>query len=175
MLVDEKATGEYFEQVISELAEWTSADEMDVPRDRFVKLAANYLLSDLKGILTERSGTIEDTLITPENFAELMKLVAQQKVTSRVAKDVLREMFSTGQDPSDLVEEKGLAQVSDEGEILKAVEQVVSENEQPVQDYRAGKEAVLQFLVGKVMAVTKGRANPKMARELLKKVMEKKG
>lgn len=174
VLVDEKALGEYYEAVISELVAWMEAEGADVDQPRLAKLAANYLLSDLKGIMQEHSGTIVDTRITAENFAELVKLVALDTVTSRVAKDVLLEMFKTGGDPSDIVEEKGLGQVSDEGELEGVAETIVAENEGPVADFKKGKEPALQFLVGKMMATTKGKANPKIAAELLKKAIERK-
>lgn len=170
VLVDEKAVGEYYEEVVSELLAWANAEGME-DTTRLPKLAANYLLSDMKGLLQEHGGAIADTKITPENFAELVKMVAKDAITSRVAKDVLAEMFSTGADPSVVVEEKGLAQVSDEGELLNVARQVIEENASAADDFRNGKEEALKFLVGKMMAATKGKANPKMAADLLKEAI----
>ena len=81
---------------------------------------------------------------------------------------LLQEMFKTGADPSHIVEEKGLSQVTDEGEIEKIIKEVISKNPKPVEDYKKGKETALQFLVGQVMAATRGRANPESVQRLLK-------
>ena len=112
-----------------------------------------------------------DLLIKPEDFAELMKILAQGKVTSRAAKDILRQMFGTGRDPSELIEEHGLAQLSDEGEIAEIAGRVIAENPKAIADYQSGKEAVLSFLVGKVMAASRGRANPERAKGALLKAL----
>lgn len=171
VFVDEKTLGEYYEAVVSEMGSWAEAEGRAEDMPAFAKLAANYLLTDLKGIMQEHGGVIEDTQITPENFAELLKMVAADAITSRVAKDVLLEMFSTGGDPSDIVEEKDLSQVSDTGELEVIARNIVRDNPAPVADFKKGKEAALQFLVGIMMAVTKGKANPQMAAEILKKVI----
>ncbi len=90
-------------------------------------------------------------------------------VTTATAKSVLEEMFNTGKSADDIVREKGLSQISDTGAIEQAVVQVINSNPQAVSDYRAGKETAIKFLVGQVMKATRGRANPQMVNELLKK------
>ena len=189
VFVDDKAMGEYYEAAVSELLAWAKAGESGrgtVPSEargglsprgthpdpeRLKKLAANYLLSDLRGILLEKGASVTDLKITPEDFAELVKLVAEDKITSRVAKDVLQEMFSTGQDPSEIVEEKGLSQVVDEGELEGVANQVIADNTKAAADFKEGKEEALKFLIGKMMAITKGKANPKLAADLLRKAV----
>ncbi|HEA84403.1 MAG TPA: hypothetical protein ENI04_00240 [Candidatus Wildermuthbacteria bacterium] len=109
----------------------------------------------------------EDFLITPENFAELINLIEQGKISSAAAKEVLREMFSKGADPSHIIEEKGLTQVSNAKDLDKIVEKVISDNKDAVEDIRKGKTTVIKFLVGKVMAESKGQANPQVAEKLL--------
>ena len=171
VFVDDKAMGEYYEKTVSELRAWAEADPGNIETASLPKLAANYLLSDFRGLLIEKGAALNETQITPENFAELVKLVAQGTVTSRVAKDLLQEMFATGQDPSDIVKEKGLAQVSDEGELAVIAADIVAKNPQAAGDFRAGKEEALKFLVGKMMAATKGKANPALAEELLQRAI----
>ncbi|MBI4134414.1 MAG: Asp-tRNA(Asn)/Glu-tRNA(Gln) amidotransferase subunit GatB [Candidatus Terrybacteria bacterium] len=171
LLVDDKRIGEYYEATVSELREWVSSEGGKQDPIRLTRLAANYLLSDLRGLLVEHGGTVDDLLIKPEDFAELMKILAQGKVTSRAAKDILRQMFGTGRDPSELIEEHGLAQLSDEGEVAEIAGRVIAENPKAVLDYRSGKEAALSFLVGKVMAASRGRANPERAKEILLKAL----
>jgi aspartyl-tRNA(Asn)/glutamyl-tRNA(Gln) amidotransferase subunit B len=137
-----------------------------------IKLATNYLTTDLLGLLKGASVKGEDFLITPENFAEFISLIEEGKISSKIAKIVLEEMFKTGADPSQIIEEKGLVLITNEKEIEKIAHQVVSENQKAVSDFKRGKEAALQFLIGQVMAKTKGKANPKLAREILLKILK---
>jgi len=98
-------------------------------------------------------------------------MLQKKEISSRIAKTLLKEMFKTGKDPSQLIEEKDLKQVSDTGEIEKIVRQVLEENKKAVQDYKNGKETALQFLAGKTMAKTKGKANPETLQKALKKLL----
>jgi len=95
-------------------------------------------------------------------------IVADGKINSSAAQTILKEMYQTGGDPSQIIETKGLAQMSDEGELEKAVAEVLEKNEKSVADYKAGKQNALQFLMGQVMSATKGKANPQIVIKLLK-------
>ena len=106
-----------------------------------------------------------------KDFAELIKMITKNEVTSRVAKDVLKVMFQKGGDPSEIVKELGVAQVSDEGEIEAVIKKIIEANPEPVASYKKGKENSLQFLVGQVMRETCGKANPKIVQEMIKKVI----
>jgi aspartyl-tRNA(Asn)/glutamyl-tRNA(Gln) amidotransferase subunit B len=130
------------------------------------------LTTDLQGLLKGASVSGEDFLITPENFAQFITLIEEGKISSKIAKIVLEEMFKTGADPSHIIEEKGLILITDEAEIEKIVRHVISENQKAVSDFEKGKETALQFLIGKIMAKTKGKANPKIAREVLTKILK---
>jgi aspartyl-tRNA(Asn)/glutamyl-tRNA(Gln) amidotransferase subunit B len=168
IFVKDKDFGEYFEKVVSEF-------EPNLPREklsRLIKLATNYLTTDLLGLLKGASIKGEDFLITPENFAEFITLIEEGKISSKIAKIVLEEMFKTGADPSHIVEEKGLILITDKEEIEKIAYQVISENQKAVSDFKKGKETALQFLIGQVMAKTKGKVNPKLAREILLKILK---
>jgi aspartyl-tRNA(Asn)/glutamyl-tRNA(Gln) amidotransferase subunit B len=101
-----------------------------------------------------------------------MSIVAQGKINSSVAQTVLAEMVKTGADPEHIISEKNLSQVDDEGEIKKIVEKIISDNPGPVEDFKKGKQNALQFLLGQVMKDTKGKANPKIAMEELKKALK---
>jgi len=162
-----KDFGEYFEKVISELPPKLPPDKIS----RLIKLASNYLITDLQGLLKGASVTGEDFLITPENFAEFITLIDNGVISSKTAKLVLNEMFSTGADPSHIIEEKGLSQITDTAEIAKAVKEVISKNQKAVSDYKQGKKETLQFLIGKVMAQTTGRAKPEIVSEILRKFL----
>ena len=154
-------------------------------------MASNYLITDLQGLLKGSSVIGEDFLITPENFAEFITLITERgeqgepregederssltyqgKISSKIAKIVLEEMFKTGADPSHIIEEKGLTQITDGAEIEKIIKEVIKENPQPVKDFQEGKEAALQFLVGKVMSKTGGKANPQIVRDILSQTL----
>jgi aspartyl-tRNA(Asn)/glutamyl-tRNA(Gln) amidotransferase subunit B len=168
IFVKDKDFGEYFEKVVSEF-------DPNLPKEKLsklIKLATNYLTTDLLGLLKGASVKGEDFLITPENFAEFITLIEEGKISSKIAKIVLEEMFKTGADPSHIVEEKGLVLITDKEEIEKIARQVISENQKAVLDFKKGKETALQFLIGQVMAKTKGKANPKLAREILLKILK---
>jgi aspartyl-tRNA(Asn)/glutamyl-tRNA(Gln) amidotransferase subunit B len=169
IFVYNKDLGEYFEKVISEFPP-------NLPREKLlklIKLATNYLITDLQGLLKGASVTGEDFLITPENFAEFITLIYEGKISSKIAKMVLEEMFSTGADPSHIIEEKGLVQITDEAEIEKIIKEVISQNKKAVEDFKKGKANALQFLIGQIMAQTKGKANPKLVNKILKESLDK--
>jgi aspartyl-tRNA(Asn)/glutamyl-tRNA(Gln) amidotransferase subunit B len=169
IFVKDKDFGEYFEKVVSEF-------DPNLPKEklsRLVKLATNYLITDLLGLLKETSIKGEDFLITPENFAEFIALIEEGKISSKIAKTVLEEMFKTGADPSHIIEEKKLVLISDRAEIEKIALEVISENQRAVLDFKKGKEAALQFLIGQVMKKTQGKANPQLTREVLLKMLER--
>lgn len=172
ILVDYSEMADYFEQIASELDDWINATDRDVSgeqRLKLYKLTANYLLTETQKHLFEKGLNIEDIKITPENFAELIKIIYKGEINSSVAQTVLLEMFERGADPSHIIEEKGLAQTNDEGELEKIAKQVIAENPKSVEDYKKGKENAVKFLMGQVMKATGGSANPKMAMEILKK------
>jgi len=177
MFVTNKDLGEYLEQVISELRNWVKDLESKekVGKKEFIritKLAINYITTNLQGLLGGMSVEDKRFLITAENFAEFIALIYEGKISSKIAKIVLEEMFKTGIDPSQVVEEKGLTQMTDTGEIEGAVKDIILKNPKAVKDYRAGKENALQFLAGQVMAVTRGRAKPDLVQDVLKQLLQ---
>jgi aspartyl-tRNA(Asn)/glutamyl-tRNA(Gln) amidotransferase subunit B len=168
VFVQNKDFGEYFEKVISELEPRLAKERLA----KLVKLTTNYLITDLEGLLKGASIVGEDFLITPENFAEFITLIDEGKISSKIAKIVLKEMFETGADPSYIIEEKGLSLITDEKEIERIVQKIISENKKAAQDFNKGKENALQFLIGQVMAKTKGKANPEIVKNLLTRMLK---
>ena len=169
IFVYNKNLGEYFEKVISEFDPNLSKDKLS----ELIKLSSNYLISDLLGLLKNVSITSNQFLITPENFADFISLIEEEKISSKIAKMVLAEMFKTGADPSYIIEEKGLSQISDESEIEKIIKEVIAQNPKVVEDYKSGKENAFQFLIGQVMVVSKGKANPQLINKILKATLTK--
>jgi aspartyl-tRNA(Asn)/glutamyl-tRNA(Gln) amidotransferase subunit B len=163
--VQNKDLGEYLEKVVSEFS--SRIKEKDLYE--LIKIATNYLVTDLQGMMKAHEIGEEKLLITPENFAEFITLIKEKKILSNIAKNVLAEMFKTGADPSHIIEEKGLTQIKDDGEVLNIIKEIISKNEKAVSDFKKGKQNALQFLVGQVMAKTKGRVNPEEARKILEK------
>ena len=108
---------------------------------------------------------------TPENFAEFVKMIYRQEISSKVAKMVLLEMYNTGGDPSNIVDENNWRQMSDDTELEKIIQETIAKNPKAVQDYKLGNKNVIQFLSGQVMAATRGTANPGIVQEMLKKLL----
>lgn len=172
ILTSRKELADYFEEVISEIKEKIVSGEIISAEKKAVRLAANYIIAELRKYLASQGQEIKDVKITPENYAELIGILADGKINSSAAQAVLEEMHKTGGDPSQIIETKGLVQMSDESELEEVIEKVVKNNSQSVEDYKNGKTNALQFLIGQVMSATKGKANPKVATELLKKKLK---
>jgi len=169
VIVSDKSLAEYFENVVSEIKEKLKCQEFTVEEGKCLKLAANYIVSELQKHLLKNNQSIMDIKITPENYAELIAVIASGQINSSAAQTVLAEMYQTGVDPSQIIEEEGLLQMDDVDELNNIVEKVLANNEASVKDYQGGKANALQFLVGQVMSATKGKANPKLTLDLLKK------
>lgn len=162
-LVADKDLSDFFEKAISELLEWSGGKN----KKEAIKLAFNYLTSDLRGLVKEKELVWGELLATPENFAELVKMILERTISSRSAKDILRIMVEEGRDPSEIVREKGLAQISSKDALEEIAKKIIDANSQAVSDYKSGKENALQFLVGQVMKETRGSANPEVVKKLL--------
>ena len=171
-----KDLSEYYEKVVSEFESWIKDEEMreevsEEEKKKINKIAANYLITDIQGILESKPFVEKKFKATPENFAEFIKMIYKGEISSKIAKMVLEQMCLTGADPSRIIEEKGISQIGDEAEIESIIKEVVAKNPKAVEDYKKGKLESFQFLIGKVMAESKGRVNPEKTRELLKKLL----
>jgi len=164
-----KDLGEYFEKVVSELGEWAKSKQ--IGDMKIAQTAANYIVSDLVGLFDGAGFNVSNCRIAAENFAEFISIVHQGEISSKIAKSLLFEMFKTGEDPSHIIEEKGLSQMTDISEIEQVVATIIEQNPKAVADYKTGKQNALQFLVGMAMAKTKGLAEPNTLRELFKKLL----
>jgi aspartyl-tRNA(Asn)/glutamyl-tRNA(Gln) amidotransferase subunit B len=131
------------------------------------KAASNWIMGELAGHLNEAGLSITDSKIRPQELGKLIGLIDKGTISSKIAKTVFEEMFATGGDPEKIIQEKGLVQISDEGELAKIVEEVIANNPQSVADFKAGKEKALGALVGQVMKATKGKANPQIVNKLM--------
>ena len=159
LLTDSKHTAEFFEK--------TNAICKNP------KAVANWIMSDFARCLNEKEIEIQDSKVTEENLAELIMLIDSNKISSAIAKKVFEDMFETGEMATSIVEKKGLVQISDESAIKEIVERIVAQNQKSVDDYHAGRDRALGFLVGQIMKETKGKANPKIVNKLLLDILEK--
>lgn len=132
------------------------------------KLIANWISSELFGRLNKNDMELADCPIKPQQIGELIKLIEDNVISGKIAKTVFEEMFNTGKNPKDIVEEKGLVQVADRGSIEPIIDEILANNEDKVAQYRSGKDKLLGFFVGQVMKNTGGKASPKLVNDLLK-------
>ncbi len=161
VLILERGIADFFEEMIGKGVE---------PQE-----ACNWVKGEIMMEMNERGVDIKGLAITPGRAADIVSMVQSGKISRLVGKDVLKECIDTEKDPEIIVKEKGLEQVSDEGELESIAVKVIAENGRSVSDFKSGKENALSFLVGQVMRRTKGKANPRLAGEILRKKLEEQG
>ncbi len=158
VLTEERAVAEWFEE-----AALTYADP---------KTVANWVINNLFSLMNDHKQTIDVIRITPAGLGELLTLVDQGTINSSTAKEVLADMFTSGQSAAAIVEAKGLAQISDEAALAAIIAQIVTENPEQVAAYRGGKTKLMGWFVGQVMRATRGKANPALVNQLLKSALD---
>ncbi len=170
LLTSSKAMADYFEDSLK------TDEYKKLPPDKGAKEVSNWLLGETSRIINATDIDIDEfrKQVSP---GRLLKLIGYSGdvITTSTAKPVLEEMFETGKDADNIIKERGLGQISDDKAIEAEVIAIIKSNQQAVADYKAGKEQALKFLVGQVMRATKGRANPQMVNELLKRKLEEAG
>lgn len=176
LFTSDKLLGNFFEHVASELLSFDKLDHLEKPdskhQSKLFKLAANYIITELKRMADEVDAPITDTKITPDMLADMIVRIFHGEISSSGAQTVLKEMFKTGKQPGEIIREKDLEQVSNIEELNLAAEKVIADNPKAVSDFKVGKEASLKFLVGMAMKETKGRANPQIIEEVLKRKLK---
>jgi aspartyl-tRNA(Asn)/glutamyl-tRNA(Gln) amidotransferase subunit B len=135
------------------------------------KAAANWVITELLGLLKAAGREISESPVAPEHLGELVALIGKGEISAKLGKEVLPKMFASGEAPRAIIEREGLRQISDTGALEKIVSEVVAANPKQVEQYRGGKAAVMSFFVGQVMKATRGQANPAAVNELLKKAL----
>ncbi|MCD4694200.1 Asp-tRNA(Asn)/Glu-tRNA(Gln) amidotransferase subunit GatB [bacterium] len=174
LLISDKGMADYTEKVISELRAWIDAggDSWERQKKKLAKSASNWLVGELFKHLKKESMKIADIKITPENFAELICLVYENKINSSAGQKILEIMYKKGGDPTDIMQEEGLEQMDNKKELESAIKEVLDKNKDQVEQYKEGKTTVLQYFVGQTMAATKGKANPQKVSEIIKKLLD---
>ena len=159
ILTSTKAMANYYEECVRLFAE--------------PKTVSNWMMGDLLKELKRDEREIDQCPVTPRHLSEMLSMVKAGTISGKIAKDVFEEMYQTGEQPEKIVKEKGWVQILDEGEIETAITRVMEGNPKQVEDYRNGKEKLFGFFVGEVMKQTKGKANPKLVNDLLKKKLKR--
>jgi aspartyl-tRNA(Asn)/glutamyl-tRNA(Gln) amidotransferase subunit B len=161
VLTSEKAYADYFDSVVAALPAGAES----------AKTAGNWVMTEVLRAAAEHNIDVGAFPVPPGNLAAMIGLMRDGTISSKIAKEVFAEMLSTGEDPAAVVRRKGLVQISDEGAIRKAVEDVVARSAAQVEKYRAGNAGLMGYFVGEVMKATKGKANPGIVNELLKDIL----
>lgn len=154
VLTSSKTVGDFFEECAKDYSN--------------TKIIANWIMGDFSAKLNNANLEIDECAVTPRHLIDLFKLIDNGTISGKIAKSVFDEVFETGKLPRVVVEEKGLTQISNEEEIIKIIDMVLEENASIVEDIRQGKDKAFGFLVGQVMKLTKGRANPALVNQILK-------
>jgi aspartyl-tRNA(Asn)/glutamyl-tRNA(Gln) amidotransferase subunit B len=152
VLVAEKEVADYFEKVAE---------------GRDAKTAVNWVTGDLFGKLNDTGRDIADSPVSPADLGGLIDLIADGTLSGRLAKEVFEAMFESGRPPAEIVEERGLKQVSDSGEIEALIDTIIAGNADKVAEYKSGKDKLFGFFVGQVMKASQGKANPKVVNDIL--------
>lgn len=171
--VEELGLSDYDAGVITATIEMADFFEEAVAIGADEKLVANWLMGDLSAYMNKHLKELPELAITPVGLAKMIKMIQDGTISSKIAKRVFAHLVENGGDPEEFVKKEGLVQISDEGELLKIVNEVLDANEQSVADFKDGKGRALGFLVGQIMKATKGQANPQLANKLLKEEIEK--
>lgn len=155
LLTSEKAVAEWFEQTVR--------------LGGSPKAVSNWMMGELMRLLNEENKGIEDCPLKPIQLVDMLKLIDNGTISGKIAKTIFEEMYKSGKDAGQIVKEKGLVQISDAVEIEKAIDEILAKSQKEVERYKTGDEKLVGFFVGQVMKATKGKANPQMVNELLKK------
>ena len=169
--VQEYEIPEYDAQVLTASKALANYFEESVRDYRSPKSISNWIMGDLLRELKLSGTDIDDSLIRPPHLSKMIKMIDEDVISGKIAKTVFEEMYRTGKDPEAIVQEKGLVQVTDEGEIEKYVSQVIAENPGEAEAYRGGKDKLIGFFVGQVMKLSGGKANPAKVNEILKSML----
>lgn len=170
-MVTEYGLSSYDANVLTEEKEVAAFYELaSAGRDR--KITANWMSVELFGALNKAGIDLAQSPVSPEQLGGLVDLISDGSISGKIAKEVFADMFETGKDAKQVVDEKGLKQVSDEGAIISMIDEVLASNQDKVDEYRSGKDKLFGFFVGQVMKASKGQANPGMVNQILKQKLD---
>jgi aspartyl-tRNA(Asn)/glutamyl-tRNA(Gln) amidotransferase subunit B len=153
VLTNTKEMSDFFEEVVADGAD--------------AKLASNYLMGDVSGYLNAEHLELKDIALTPAHLAKMIELIADGTISSKIAKKVIVQIIKNDVDPEEWVRSKGLVQQSDPAVLTPIITAILDDNQQSIDDFHAGKDRAVGFLVGQIMKQTRGQANPKVVNQIL--------
>ncbi|MCM3005933.1 Asp-tRNA(Asn)/Glu-tRNA(Gln) amidotransferase subunit GatB [Priestia koreensis] len=165
--VNELGLPAYDAMVLTLTKEMSDFFEETLTNGADAKLASNWLMGEVSAYLNAEQKELADVALTPKGLAGMINLIQKGTISSKIAKKVFKELIENGGDAEEIVKEKGLVQISDEGTLRKIVTETLDANEQSIEDYKNGKDRAVGFLVGQIMKATKGQANPPMVNKIL--------
>lgn len=171
--IDELGLPEYDAQVLTMTKEMSDFFEATLAAGAEAKQASNWVMGEVSAYLNAEGKELNDVALTPEGLAGVIKLIENGTISSKIAKQVFKELIENGGDPEQIVKDKGLVQISDDETLRKFVNEAIDANPQSVDDFKNGKQKAIGFLVGQIMKATKGQANPPMVNKLLMEEMQK--
>jgi aspartyl-tRNA(Asn)/glutamyl-tRNA(Gln) amidotransferase subunit B len=158
ILTGERELADYFDGIISNLK---------TKNEETFKMASNWTMVDVLRVINDQHIAVSDFPVSPRNLSDMINLIIDGTISGKIAKDVFEEMLKTQETPKAIVEKKGLMQVSDESAIEKVIDEILANNHGQVEQYKSGKQQVFGFFVGQTMKAMKGKANPKVVKEVL--------
>ncbi|MDR0126035.1 Asp-tRNA(Asn)/Glu-tRNA(Gln) amidotransferase subunit GatB [Bacillus zhangzhouensis] len=165
--IDELGLPAYDAMVLTLTKEMSDFFEATISEGAEAKQASNWLMGEVSAYLNSAQKELDDTKLTPQGLAGMIKLIEKGTISSKIAKKVFKELIENGGDAETIVKEKGLIQISDEGALLKLVTEALDNNPQSIEDFKNGKDRAIGFLVGQIMKASKGQANPPMVNKIL--------
>lgn len=163
----------YDAMVLTSTKEMSDFFEATIEADADIKQASNWLMGEVSAYMNKEQKELKDLALTPVGLAKMINLIEDGTLSSKMAKKVFAELVENGGDPEKIIKEKGLVQISDEGQLTEIITKILDANEQSIEDFKNGKDRALGFLVGQVMKETKGQANPPMVNKILLAEMKK--
>ena len=170
--IKEYKLSDYDANVLSVDPNLSNFFEEVVVRSRNPKLAANWIMGELSAFLNKENLSILETKVDSINLGNLLSRIEDSTISGKIAKEVFEEMWNSEKSPDEIIQEKGLKQVTDSSEIEKIINQVLEQNQSQLEHYKAGKDKLFGFFVGQVMKISKGKANPKQVNKILKEKLE---
>lgn len=171
--VNEWGIPEYDAKVLTQTKEMSDFYEATVANGGDAKLASNWLMGEVNAYLNDKQIELEDTALTPEHLATMIKLIQDGTISSKIAKKVFKEIITNDTEPKAWVEAKGMVQLSDPAKLQPIIDEVLDNNQQSIEDFKNGKDRAFGFLVGNIMKQTRGKANPKVVNKLLTESLDK--
>ncbi|WP_163528700.1 Asp-tRNA(Asn)/Glu-tRNA(Gln) amidotransferase subunit GatB [Halobacillus ihumii] len=171
--IEELQLPAYDAMVLTNNKEMSDFFEDTIANGGDIKQSSNWLMGEVSAYMNKQQKEFGDLALTPQSLAKLTKLIEDGTISSKIAKKVFSELVEKGGDPEKIVKDKGLVQISDEGQLKEIITAILDNNPQSIEDYKNGKDKALGFLVGQVMKETKGQANPPMVNKIILEEMDK--